>query len=148
MWHHPVLYPATLCPSRLASHALADNGRPVLILWRLSNSYLQNLSTQLAKFPLVGHYHASPMLPNPHSFCGTCLANPRFATVPFSLEPSQTTSYILSFCYLHQKAFISLLFPLFPVQLGSTSYLPRDWSLYSFGEGLTCAIVSPARTHA
>jgi hypothetical protein len=35
-----------------------------------SDSELQNLSTQLARFPLVGCYHASPMLQSPHSFCG------------------------------------------------------------------------------
>ena len=37
--------------------------QPVLILWRISDSELQNLSTQLAKFPLMGCYYACPMLP-------------------------------------------------------------------------------------
>jgi hypothetical protein len=36
-----------------------------------SDSELQNLSTQLTRFPLVGRYHASPMLQIPHDFCGT-----------------------------------------------------------------------------
>jgi hypothetical protein len=40
-WHNPTLYPATLCPSGQAGHALAGNGQPVLILWRLSDSELQ-----------------------------------------------------------------------------------------------------------
>ena len=31
---------------------------------RLSDSELQNLSTELSKFLLAGHYHASPMLQN------------------------------------------------------------------------------------
>jgi hypothetical protein len=34
----------------------------VLTSWRLSDSELQNLSTQLAKFPLAGRHHTSPML--------------------------------------------------------------------------------------
>jgi hypothetical protein len=33
-----------------------------------SDSELQNLSTQLSKFPLAGCYHTSPMLQNFHSF--------------------------------------------------------------------------------
>jgi hypothetical protein len=56
-----------------------------------SASELQNLSTQFAKFPLVSHYQANPMLQIPHGFCG-CGApqtNPCFASVPFSLEPRQ-----------------------------------------------------------
>ena len=36
------------------SHLLVGNGRPILISWRLFHSELQNLSTQLAKFPLAG----------------------------------------------------------------------------------------------
>ena len=43
-----------------------SNGQPVLISWRLSDSELQNLSTQLTKFPLVGRYHTIPMLQNSH----------------------------------------------------------------------------------
>ena len=34
----------------------------IIISWRLSDLELQNLSTQLIKFPLVGHYHSSLML--------------------------------------------------------------------------------------
>ena len=51
---------------RLDGQALVGNGQPVLILWRLSDSELENLSTQLAKFLLVGHYHTSPTLQNSH----------------------------------------------------------------------------------
>jgi hypothetical protein len=54
----------------------------------LSDSELQNLSTQLAKFPLVSRYHPSPMLQNPHGLCGAYQANLCFATIPLSLEPS------------------------------------------------------------
>ena len=53
-----------------------------------SDSELHNLSTQLTRFPLLGRYHASPMLQSPHGLCGEHQANPRFAAVPFSLEPS------------------------------------------------------------
>ena len=63
---HSALVPASLCPGCLAIHALAGNDWPDFILWRLSDSELQNLSTQLTKFPLVGRYHASPMLQNSH----------------------------------------------------------------------------------
>lgn len=33
-----------------------------------SDSELQNFSTHLARFPLVGPFHTSPMLKNPHGF--------------------------------------------------------------------------------
>ena len=49
-----------------------------------SDSELHNLSTQLARFPLVGHYHTNPMLQNPHGLCGAHLAKPCFATIPYS----------------------------------------------------------------
>jgi hypothetical protein len=49
-----------LCHGGLASHTLAGNGQPVFILWR-TDSELHNVSTQLARFPLVGRYHISPM---------------------------------------------------------------------------------------
>jgi hypothetical protein len=62
--------------------------QPALTSWRLSDSELQNLSTQLTKFPLACCYHASLMLQNPNGLCGAHLANPCFAAVPFSLEPS------------------------------------------------------------
>ena len=48
-----------LCPGHLAGHALAGNGRPVLSRGD-SDSELQNLSTQLAKFPLVGRCQPAP----------------------------------------------------------------------------------------
>lgn len=51
--HVPTLVLATLCPGRLAGHALAGNGRPVLSRGD-SDSVLHNLSTQLTKFLLVG----------------------------------------------------------------------------------------------
>ena len=57
-----------------------------------SDSELHNLSTQLTRFPLVGHYYVNPILQTPYSLCGAHLANPRFATVPFSLEPRRTTT--------------------------------------------------------
>jgi hypothetical protein len=47
--------------------AMAGNVWHDPILFRFSDSELQNLSTQLAKFPLVGRYHTSPMLQNSHS---------------------------------------------------------------------------------
>jgi hypothetical protein len=50
-----------------------------------SDSVLHNLSTQLAKFLLMGHYHASPMFQNPHYLCGALQANTQFA-LAFSLE--------------------------------------------------------------
>jgi hypothetical protein len=55
-----------------------------------TDSGLQNLSTQLARFPLVGHYHASPMLQISHGLCGAHEANSCFATVPFSLGKHHT----------------------------------------------------------
>jgi hypothetical protein len=56
---------------------------------RDSDSELHSLATPLTKFPLAGRYHASPMLQSPHGLCGAPQANPRFATIPFSLEPRQ-----------------------------------------------------------
>ena len=53
-----------------------------------SDSELHNLFTQTARFPLEGHYNASPVLQILHSLCGAHLANPCFAAVPFSLESS------------------------------------------------------------
>jgi hypothetical protein len=54
-----------------------------------SDSELHNLSTQLAMFPLEpGRYLANTMLQYSHGLCGAHLANPCFATVPFSLEHS------------------------------------------------------------
>ena len=64
--HLPMLVQATLCPGCLAGHVLAGNGKIIFILWRLSNSEHDNLSTQNARFPLVGHYHANPVLQIPH----------------------------------------------------------------------------------
>jgi hypothetical protein len=54
------------------------------------------LSTQLTRFPLVGRYHPSPMIQNPHGLCGAHQANPCFAircfpAVPFSLKPRWAT---------------------------------------------------------
>lgn len=61
-WQVPMLHPATLCQG-----GLCTSGQ-----W-LASSYLvetltqlQNLSTQLTKFPLAGCYHTSPMLQNSH----------------------------------------------------------------------------------
>ena len=53
----------------------------------------QTVSTQVSKFPLVGCYHTSTMLQIPHSVCGAHLANPCFAPIPISLEPSQTSAW-------------------------------------------------------
>ena len=64
-----------------------------------SDSELHNLSTQLARFPLLGYYHASTILQFPHNLCGAHLANPRFAAVPVSLEPSEGKRHT----YLVQK---------------------------------------------
>jgi hypothetical protein len=66
---------------------------PVLISWRLSDSELQNLFTQHTKFSLVGPHLANPVLQNLQGLCGTHQANPCFATIPFSLEPSQATMW-------------------------------------------------------
>ena len=52
----------------LAGQALVGNGWPVLISWSFSDSELQNLSTQLDRFPMAGRYYASPMLQNSHVF--------------------------------------------------------------------------------
>ena len=57
-----------------------------------SDSELHNLSTQLAKFPLAGCYHANPMLQIPHGLCGAHQTNPRFASIPISLESSQAAA--------------------------------------------------------
>ena len=83
--HVPTLVLATLCPGSLAGYALAGNGLPVLAHRdSLAQSSL-NVSTQLTKLTLACRYHANPMLQLPHGFCGTHLANPHFATIPFSL---------------------------------------------------------------
>ena len=79
--------PVTLCPGGLVGYALAAKA-DLFLFCGDSDSELQNLSTQLTRFPLVGRYHASPMLQSPHGLCGAHQANPRFAAVPFSLEPS------------------------------------------------------------
>ena len=84
--HVPELVPATLCPGGLAGHSLAGNGQTVLSHGD-SDSVFQNPSTQLAKFLLVGHYHASPMFQNSHNLCGVHQANPHFTAIPFSLGP-------------------------------------------------------------
>ena len=51
-----------------------------------SEAELQNLSTQLSRFPFAGRYQASPILQSPSGLCGTHQANSCFAAVPFSLE--------------------------------------------------------------
>ena len=51
---------------------------------------IQNLSTQLTRFPVACHYHDSSMLQYPHGLCGH-QANPHVATVPFSLETSRVS---------------------------------------------------------
>jgi hypothetical protein len=76
-----------LCLWGLASYALASNGQPVFNLMETLDPELHNLSTQLVRFSLVGHYHTKPMLQIPYSLCGAHLANPLLAAVPFSLEP-------------------------------------------------------------
>lgn len=45
---------------------------------------LQNLSTQLARFPLAGRYHTSPMLQILHCLCCAHQTNPCFHAIPFS----------------------------------------------------------------
>ena len=52
-----------------------------------SDSVLQDLSTQLTQFLQAGCYDANPVLQISHGLCGAHQANPRFAAVPFSLEP-------------------------------------------------------------
>jgi hypothetical protein len=76
-----------------AMHWRSVNGQPVIILWRLSDSELQNLSSQLTKFPLVGCYHVSPILQITHSLCDAPHANQHYAIVPFSLEPGQAPTW-------------------------------------------------------
>lgn len=49
-----------------------------------SDSELQNLSTQLARFPLAGRYHTSPMLQILHCLCCAHQTNPCFHAIPFS----------------------------------------------------------------
>lgn len=74
-------------PLRLAGHALAPgNDRPVLSLG-VSDSERLSLSTQLARFSLVGRYPTNPMLRIPHSLCGAPQANPLLTIAHFSLEP-------------------------------------------------------------
>ena len=73
------LCPASLCPGGLAGLFLSC-GDPLVQSSR-------NISTQLTRFPLVGRYHASPMLQVSHGLCGAPQANPCLATIRFSLEP-------------------------------------------------------------
>jgi hypothetical protein len=85
----PTLLPvATLFSIAMTGHALVGNGQPVIISWRLWFR-TPNLFIQLARFPLAGHYHDSPMLQTLHGLCGAHQANPCFVEVPFSLEPSR-----------------------------------------------------------
>jgi hypothetical protein len=72
----------------LASHALSGNVQPVLSHEDSRAQSSWNVSTQLAKFPLVGCYYA-----NPHGLCGTPQVNLCFAAIPFSLEPGWATSW-------------------------------------------------------
>jgi hypothetical protein len=48
-----------------------------------TDSELHNLSTQLTRFPLAGHYHAIPMLQILQSLCGAHQANSQFAANAF-----------------------------------------------------------------
>jgi hypothetical protein len=50
------------------------------------DSLVQNVSTQLTKFPLAAHCHANPMLQILHGLCGTPQASLHFAAMPFSLK--------------------------------------------------------------
>jgi hypothetical protein len=50
------------------------------------DSELHNLYTQLARFPLVGHNYAKPMLQIPHGLFGATQANPRSAAAPSLLN--------------------------------------------------------------
>lgn len=98
-WHIPMLMLTTLCPSAWRATLcpspggwplppLVGNGRPVLIPWRLSGLELRNISTQLSKFPLAGHYHAKSVLQILHSLCGAFQANACSAAIPF-LNPDE-----------------------------------------------------------
>ena len=58
-----------------------------------SDSELQNLSTQLARFPLAVCYHANLVLQTPHGLCGVPPANPHFAAITFSPEPGWTSTW-------------------------------------------------------
>jgi hypothetical protein len=66
--HIPTLELATLSPLGvwLAMHwqAVAN----LLLSHGDTDSKLQNLSTQLTRFPLVGHYNVNPMLQFPTTF--------------------------------------------------------------------------------
>lgn len=75
-WACSVLTLATLCPSGLASYALAGNGPPALSHGDSLAQSSGKVSTQLPKFPMANHYHASSMLQNPHDLYGAHLANP------------------------------------------------------------------------
>jgi hypothetical protein len=68
------------------------SNRPFLSSWRLSDSELQNFSTQCTKFPLVGSHNASPTIQNSHGLCGTHQANPCFDAISFSVEPNQAAT--------------------------------------------------------
>jgi hypothetical protein len=60
--------------------------QPALIFGQLSDLELQNLSTHLAKFPLLKM--PAPCFQIPTAFWDALLANPRFAALLFSLELS------------------------------------------------------------
>lgn len=64
-------------------NSLSHGAWPAVHWWAMADLFY------LPRFPLVGHYHTSPMLQSPQSLCGTHQVNPRFATIPFSLDPSQ-----------------------------------------------------------
>ena len=83
--HFPVLGPVTLFPGGLAPvhfRAMAN----LFLSHGDSDSELQNLSTQLARFPLSTHNQAILVRQVPHCLCGPHLANPYFTAVSFSLS--------------------------------------------------------------
>ena len=57
----------------------------------LTETLTQNSTVSLSSL-VVSHWQVSTM-PIPHGLCGAHLANPSFATIPFSLELSQTTRW-------------------------------------------------------
>jgi hypothetical protein len=65
--HISVLHPDTVSHGDLAGHAPVGNGLPVLSCRDPLAQSSRNISTQLAKFPLVDHYNASPMFRYPHT---------------------------------------------------------------------------------
>ena len=70
---------------------MASEGWPARHWWALDGLFSDSGDSlthgQFAKFPLVGRYHASPMLQSSMAFCVGFLANPHFDAIPFSLEP-------------------------------------------------------------